>query len=126
VKLRAYFEERDIRQLAHRFEALQNVARGQTKVKAHLAGMTVLWELARRYVPKRTGNLHDAIKMRATISVAELYVDAVKANYWAFVEYGTRYMPAQPYIRPAIDTGQAQALRAMVKVLEADIRKAIK
>lgn len=122
----AYFEERDIRQLVHRFEALQNVASGQTKVKAHLAGMTIIWELARQYVPRRTGNLHDAIKMRATQQAAELYVDAAKANYWMHQEFGTRYMPAHPYLRPAVDTGQAQALRAMIRVIEADIKKAIK
>ncbi len=53
----------------------------------------------RRLVPVDTGALRSSIE--------DTYVDptgviTVGTDYWRYVEYGTRYMDAQPYIRPAL------------------------
>jgi hypothetical protein len=36
------------------------------------------------------------------------YKVTVGANYGVYVEYGTRYMAGQPYLRPAVDKTKAQ------------------
>jgi HK97 gp10 family phage protein len=67
----------------------------------------LLWRLARavrddakRIVPVRTGRL------RASIGITDpgrerVVIDAT-APYAGYVELGTRYMRAQPYLRPAL------------------------
>lgn len=59
-------------------------------------------------VPKDTWALHDSIDFRKT----ERGISLFAGMYYAyFVEYGTRYMRAQPYLRPVLakylDTGDA-------------------
>lgn len=55
--------------------------------------------LARRIVPVRTGHLRSSIYARIQEWVAEI---GAEATYAMFVEFGTRYMRAQPYLFPAI------------------------
>lgn len=40
----------------------------------------------------------------------------VGANYGEYVEYGTRYMAAQPYFQPAVDSAGASLDEALSKV----------
>ncbi len=54
---------------------------------------------ARRLVPVRTGYLQSTIYARIQEWVAQIGADAA---YALFVEFGTRYMQAQPYLWPAI------------------------
>lgn len=57
---------------------------------------------AQRLVPVDTGNLKRSI----TLSVVDGGLTAeveTTANYATFVEYGTRFMGAQPYMRPSFD-----------------------
>lgn len=49
--------------------------------------------------PVRTGWLRDNIYMTPRGDGAEIHSDA---SYSGFVEYGTRYMIAQPFFRPAL------------------------
>jgi hypothetical protein len=42
---------------------------------------------------------------------------AVAANYGMYPEYGTRFMPAQPYFYPAVEEGR-QRLQAALDVFE--------
>jgi len=60
---------------------------------------------AKRIVPVRTGRL------RASIGISDpgrdrVVVDAT-APYAGYVELGTRYMKAQPYLRPALYRARA-------------------
>ena len=54
---------------------------------------------ARKLVPVRTGYLQSTIYAKISEWVAEIGADAA---YALFVELGTKYMQAQPYLYPAI------------------------
>lgn len=54
---------------------------------------------ARKQVPVRTGYLKSTIYAKISEWVAEI---GAEATYSLFVELGTRYMQAQPYLYPAI------------------------
>jgi HK97 gp10 family phage protein len=55
--------------------------------------------LAKQLVPVRTGHLRSSIYAKIQEWVAEI---GAEATYALFVEFGTRYMQAQPYLYPAI------------------------
>ena len=55
--------------------------------------------LARQLVPVRTGHLRSTIYAKIREWVAEI---GAEATYALFVELGTRYMRARPYLYPAI------------------------
>ena len=55
--------------------------------------------LAKQLVPVRTGHLRSSIYAKIRDWVAEI---GAEATYALFVELGTRYMRARPYLYPAI------------------------
>jgi len=55
--------------------------------------------LAKQLAPVRTGHLRSSIYSKISEWVAEI---GAEATYALFVELGTRYMQAQPYLYPAI------------------------
>lgn len=55
--------------------------------------------LARQLVPVRTGHLRSSIYAKISEWVAEI---GAEATYAMFIELGTRYMRARPFIYPAI------------------------
>jgi len=54
---------------------------------------------AKQLAPVRTGHLRSSIYAKISEWVAEI---GAEATYALFVELGTRYMQAQPYLYPAI------------------------
>lgn len=55
--------------------------------------------LAKQLVPVRTGHLRSSIYTKISDWMAEI---GAEATYALFVEFGTRYMQAHPYLYPAI------------------------
>jgi HK97 gp10 family phage protein len=55
--------------------------------------------LAKQLAPVRTGHLRSSIYSKIQEWVAEI---GAEATYAMFVEFGTRYMQARPYLYPAI------------------------
>ena len=55
--------------------------------------------LARQLVPVRTGHLRNTIYAKIREWTAEI---GAEATYALFVEFGTRYMRARPYLFPAV------------------------
>jgi HK97 gp10 family phage protein len=55
--------------------------------------------LAKQLAPVRTGHLRSSIYAKIQEWVAEI---SAEATYALFVEFGTRYMQAQPFLYPAI------------------------
>jgi HK97 gp10 family phage protein len=55
--------------------------------------------LAKQLVPVRTGHLRSSIYAKIQEWVAEI---GAEATYAMFVEFGTRYMQAKPFLYPAI------------------------
>lgn len=62
----------------------------------------------------RTGNLKRSIKKRRT--GPKKWKVSVGAPYGVYVEYGTRYMIAQPFFRPAIKVANREFKENMKKV----------
>jgi HK97 gp10 family phage protein len=77
------------------------LARIQDQINAGLdeAGKEIVI-YAQQIVPVRTGFLRSTIGYE--VADATLIIRAT-ANYAAYVEFGTRRMKSEPYIRPAID-----------------------
>ena len=69
----------------------------KTMVKYHGSQMQ---QTAHDLAPNDTGRLQDSIKLELTDGGFTAEV-APHTDYAAYVEYGTRFMEAQPYIRPA-------------------------
>lgn len=92
---------------------------------------------AQRLVPYDTGNLHDSIKVTddrdarlygkvngAGISVFVGPVGSTEdgdAFYAQFVEFGTRYMGAQPFMRPAIASKRPLAEKLILSRLAGSV-----
>lgn len=91
------------------------------RVEANTAAAARTWalnvsRLAKARAPVRTGYLKKSIYARKIGPKA--WRVRVGASYGIYVEYGTRYMAAQPYLRPAIRIANKQFrkdLRAVFK-----------
>jgi HK97 gp10 family phage protein len=73
-------------------------------LQRHVHRQLVSWAadvkaLAKQIVPVRTGHLRSSIYAKISEWVAEI---GAEAAYALFVELGTRYMQAKPYLYPAI------------------------
>ena len=80
------------------------MAKLDSGMQSHVFRQLVDWAedvkaLAERYVPVRTGYLRSRIFAIVSGWVARIGADA---TYAMFVEFGTRYMRAHPYLYPAI------------------------
>jgi HK97 gp10 family phage protein len=65
------------------------------------AGKELVAETAKQLVPKRTGALAASIRpVPEGVAVGERYA--------GFVEFGTRYMPAEAYLGPALESEAPQ------------------
>jgi len=78
--------------------------RFQSAMQRHVHRQLANWAadvkaLARQLVPVRTGRLRSSIYAKIREWVAEI---GAEAAYALFVELGTRYMRARPYLYPAI------------------------
>jgi HK97 gp10 family phage protein len=75
-------------------------SRMQRHVHRQLASWaTDVKALAKRIVPVRTGHLRSTIYAKVQEWVAEI---GAEATYAMFVEFGTRYTRARPYLYPAV------------------------
>lgn len=92
--------------------------------KALMAGSEPIVEEAKRLVPVRTGALRDSITSvvsrdrelaQRKVKVGFKYPAARRAH---FVEFGTVYQPAQPFLRPALDTQAQPAIDEITRVLQ--------
>jgi HK97 gp10 family phage protein len=70
---------------------------------------------ARKLVPIRTGYLQSTIYAKISEWVAEIGADA---TYALFVELGTKYMQAQPYLYPAIQEHLPQLEAIITSAIE--------
>lgn len=100
-------------------EAIQNVGGVATLPLARIIAIRSI-ELA----PKRSGFLASKIKARK-ISQLGAVLEA-GAPYSGFVEFGTRKMAAQPFLRPAIDEKAHEMLQEEKKIYDAEIARRIR
>lgn len=64
-------------------------------------GAEMVADAARSIVPVDTGTLRDSIEVVANGDTADVVVGA---EYGPYVEFGTSDTPAQPFLRPALDS----------------------
>lgn len=70
---------------------------------------------ARSIAPEDTGFLKDNIATRYGGMTGEVISNA---GYSGFLEYGTRFMSAQPYMRPSLEKIQPMFLKDMTDVMK--------
>lgn len=103
------------------------VTRAPETLKAHMGTAVAQTTFAiagrmRSSVPVRTGTLRGSIES-TTRGMSGRVLISGSAYYWRFIEYGTRYQTARPFIRPATESesGQfEQRVRAIGPKLERD------
>jgi len=83
------------------------------------AGAVVIIDRAQELVPVDTGFLHNSAFIQVGADDVQL---GFSAEYASYVEFGTYKMAAQPYLRPALDEAEPEALRAIVDSVEAHLR----
>ena len=94
-------------------EQLQKKAQRNAKFKGHYE-----WEKGKGKVFKKpTGKLKGSIELDIKNGGLEAEVEPT-AKYAAYVELGTRFMDAQPYLKPAYDE--------QIKQFKNDIQKLVK
>lgn len=113
--------------------------RGKVLQQALTAGAKVIADDAKARAPARSGVLKRAIwSFRNRQNSNGVYEErAIRprsgkkfqkskrdAFYWRFVEFGTRFMAAQPFMRPAFESRKEAALKAIMQRLAVAIDKA--
>jgi len=82
------------------------------------AGADLIQDMAITLVPVRTGMLKSTIHVEPTGQMMERLVSAGQGiTYAAYVEYGTRKMGAQPYMRPARDAREAEIVNLIAEAV---------
>lgn len=89
------------------------------------SGLKLLADI-KNLAPYRTGQLRTALELsiknkRKSISAAVGTTD--EGYYWKFLEYGTKRMKAQPWIRKLFDSQEEQIIRDIEKSIETDIKE---
>lgn len=74
-----------------------------------------LQKKAQRKAPYKTGNLRRSIQLQFSGDGMTATVEPT-AHYAPYVEYGTRFMKAQPYLRPAYEEQKIQFLEDLKKL----------
>ena len=77
--------------------------------------------LARELVPVRTGHLRRSIYAKISEWAAEI---GAEATYAMFIELGTRYMKARPFIYPAVQEFLPRLEAIICEAIEATKREA--
>lgn len=91
--------------LGRNLKKLSGAALYATQKKALRLAAEPVVKRAQALCPVDTGELRDSIKLESvTKDWATIVATAEHAPY---VEYGTSRMPAQPFLRPAVDTSES-------------------
>jgi HK97 gp10 family phage protein len=123
--------------------------RGATKA------MQPMLAAAKAYAPVKTGNLRDAIALSVGVDdaafrararaafaatgsaagvkrtkgggnvMAQIKVGGARVPYASFIELGTVRISAHPFLRPAFDEKEGEALNILKETLTVEIRKAV-
>jgi len=89
------------------------------------AGLEEIVAYAQVYAPVDTGRLRDSIRYEGGNREYTIIADPKNPNtgrgYAVYVETGTSKMPAQPYMRPALD----QVMPKLVEMLKGDLERIV-
>ena len=93
----------------------------QAKVKALTKAALVVEDQAVSLVPVDTGNLKNSITHQVKGDEARI---GTNTDYGPYLEFGTRKMPAQPYLRPAMDKNKNNIQKILADMIGKDIEGA--
>ena len=134
-----------LQQLGERMRKLSSDVALKTSRAATNAAAQVIKKKAKANITAspsvRTGRLRDAVIVKKVPKSQEQYTSehlvtvrgrgkkgtkaaTNSAPYAHFLEWGTIKMPAEPFLRPAMDSGKDEALKAMADKLRQRIEKA--
>ena len=102
-------------QLLATFLRLQVEAEAGEKIAERAGGQVVANDMRKR-APVDTGALRDSIRVSAAKEGAQV---SANVPYARFVQFGTRYMEAQPFISDEVNS---PVLSAMTKVFQGILR----
>lgn len=108
-------------ELMKQFEQIENM----DFVSAEVAFMTPIKDEAVLLVPVDKGNLQETIRVEVEGESVNLVAGggSLPVDYATYVELGTSKMAAQPYMRPAIDNKQKEALQAAADNLNNQMKR---
>jgi len=110
-------------ELRRKFVQLEQKTQGRVLENAAVSGATLIQNAAVKKCPKLTGNLarsiHTEVAERSNTRV--MTEIGTNVEYAPFVEFGTRRMGAQPYMRPAFDNNKQAAINEIKAALKAQI-----
>jgi HK97 gp10 family phage protein len=92
-----------------------------------LTGAMPIANEAKALCPVKTGTLRRSIITEITTSTSTRAIASIgpTVDYGIYVEFGTRHMAAQPFMRPAFDSKQGEARDAMAAIASEYIGQAI-
>lgn len=135
------------KELAEKLKQLPKKVAKNGLRRAVSSGAAIVRNDARKRAPVATGEMKRDIMMKrekdkqggsTTGAVYSVYVRSGKKSrlagkkrdverdsfYWKFVEFGTKDMPAQPFMRPAFEANKDEAVAAIGKTLNEAIQAA--
>jgi HK97 gp10 family phage protein len=116
----AKYEIKGLSELQKKLSKLKGI---KDAPQAMLAGAQELQRLSMENAPVKTGNLKNSHYSRMTDSGAEMVVGAEYAGY---VEFGTSKWSGKPFVRPAIDEGKNEIVKAVEEGILKELEKAEK
>lgn len=102
---------------------LSNALAGATLLRAVIAGALIVQGDAKRRAPFKTGNLRRSIHIEPQ-GASRVYaaVDVgTDVEYAVHQEFGTRYIGAHPFLRPALDENVGRIQAAIAAALRMQI-----
>jgi HK97 gp10 family phage protein len=92
----------------------------RTKKKWLKKAALVVKDEAVNRAPVDTGRLAGSLNERVNDDYAEV---GTNVEYAPYVEYGTKYMIAQPYLRPALDTNKKSLVKDFDSMLHDEYKE---
>lgn len=131
------FKVEGFREMSNVLKKLDRDVERKLGLSALRSGARKILAEAKRRVRKKTRRLEKAIIIKALpkkSKVIQLAIgvkrgkkrnDETGAWYGHLIEFGTKFMPAKPYLRPALDSRHKEAIRVVGKRLWQLINKTV-
>ena len=111
--------EIDTRALERKLRRMPRDIERKVLPEAETAGATVISEAAQGLAPVDTGRLRESIH----VDKSEVVAGGNDAPYATYVEYGTLYTPAQPFLEPALMTTRTLVIRMFARIFRRRFRR---
>lgn len=117
-------EIRGLTNLALKLGRLAAAVSGAPATRAIMQGALVFERGAKRRAPVDTGKLRASIKAQPAAGQPGVAIIGTNVEYAPYQEYGTVHQRGTPFMRPTIDLDKRQIARAVLMVLQEEIKRA--